>query len=93
MKRLQTLLCLVGVLFSMQSCMIKKASNMDFVSRSNVSDDAEIVAINLPMWLTKPFMKKALKDDNDEESRAMAEIVKKLKKFRMLTLSNFGRLP
>ena len=38
---------------------------MDFVSRSNVSEDAEIVAINLPMWLTKPFMKKALKDDND----------------------------
>jgi len=68
--------------------MIKKASNMDFVSRSNVSDDAEIVAINLPMWLTKPFMKKALKDDNDEDARAMAEIVKKLKKFRMLTLSN-----
>ncbi|WP_293887617.1 MULTISPECIES: DUF4252 domain-containing protein [unclassified Sphingobacterium] len=88
MKRLLTLLCLVGVLLSMQSCMIKKTSNMDFISRSNVSDKAEIVAINLPMWLTKPFMKKALKDESDEDARAMAAIVKNLKKFRMLTLSN-----
>jgi len=68
--------------------MIRKGSNMDYVRGSNISNNAEIVAINLPMWLTKPFIKKALKDDNDEESRAMAAIVKKLKKFRMMTLSN-----
>ncbi|CAM3826817.1 DUF4252 domain-containing protein [Sphingobacterium prati] len=88
MKRLLTLLCLIGVLSSLQSCMIRKGSNMDYVRGSNISNNAEIVAINLPMWLTKPFIKKALKDDNDEESRAMAAIVKKLKKFRMMTLSN-----
>lgn len=88
MKRLLTLLCLIGVLFSLQSCIIKKGSNMDFVRGSNVSNNAEIVAINLPMWLTKPFIKKALQDENDEDAKVMAGIVKKLKKFRMMTLSN-----
>lgn len=88
MKRLLTLLCLIGVLSSLQSCMIRKGSNMDYVRGSNISNNAEIVAINLPMWLTKPFIKKALKDENDEDAKVMAGIVKKLKKFRMMTLSN-----
>lgn len=87
MKRL-LLFGLVGILFSLQSCMVKQSSNMDFVRGANVSKDAEIVAVNLPVWLTKPFIKKALEDDNDEDARAIAAIVKKLKKFRMLTLSN-----
>jgi len=64
---------------------------MDFVRGSNVSNNAEIVAINLPMWLTKPFIKKALQDENDEDAQVMAGIVKKLKKFRMMTLSNNDR--
>lgn len=87
MKRFLTLLCLLGLLFSMQSCIVKKGSNMDFVSGANVSKDAEIVAINLPMWLTKPFIKKALQDGDDDDAKAMVAVVKKLKKFRMMTLS------
>lgn len=90
MKRL-TVLHLFGLLFLLQSCIVKKGANMEFVRGSNVSRDAEIVAISLPMWLTKPFIKKALQDDNDADTQAMAAIVKKLKKFRMMTLSNNER--
>ncbi len=61
---------------------------MEFVKRGNLSSDSEVVALTPPMWLTKPFIKSALKDEQDEDAEIFKHIVKKLKKFKMMTISN-----
>ncbi|MGO3807691.1 MAG: hypothetical protein ACTJHT_15545 [Sphingobacterium sp.] len=63
----------------MQSCIVKKGANMDFAKKSNLSQDAEIVSINVPGFLMKTFIRTEIKE-LQEDDPALALAVKKIKK-------------
>lgn len=50
---------------------------------------AKFVSINVPMFLAKPYIKKALKEDG--ESEEVINIVKKVSKIKVLTVENGDR--
>lgn len=80
------IICLVFVVWSLQSCMIKSKSNMDFAKRSDFSKDAEIVAINVPSILMKTFLKSKI-NEITEEDPILAMALKKIKKIKLMTVS------
>lgn len=50
------------------------------------NSDTKYTSINVPMFLAKPFIKKALREDN--ESEELIAIIKKVKKIKVLTVEN-----
>lgn len=88
MKRYTHFLLSIVMLFMLQSCMVKSRPNMEFVKRTHLSKNSEVVALNPPMWLAKPIIKSALKDEQDEDTAILKHFFKKLKKFRMMTIAN-----
>ncbi|MGO3194772.1 MAG: DUF4252 domain-containing protein [Sphingobacterium sp.] len=74
----------------MQSCIVKKGANMDFAKKSNLSQDAEIVSINVPGFLMKTFIRTEIKE-LQEDDPALALAVKKIKKIKLMTVSNNGK--
>lgn len=71
---------------SLTSCVSFKKSNMDFVDAKQLGGNTEIVAVNLPTGLAKPFIIKSLK--KDKESKEVITLIKGIKKVKILTLSN-----
>ncbi|SJN47996.1 DUF4252 domain-containing protein [Sphingobacterium sp. JB170] len=63
---------------------------MDFAKKSNLSQDAEIVSINVPGFLMKTFIRTEIKE-LQEDDPALALAVKKIKKIKLMTVSNNGK--
>lgn len=90
MNRFIGIICAAILLINMQSCIVKKGANMDFAKKSNLSQDAEIVSINVPGFLMKTFIRTEIKE-LQEDDPALALAVKKIKKIKLMTVSNNGK--
>lgn len=86
MKQTIFLFALSAVLLS--SCVISKRSNMSFVRNTHIDSEAELFAVSISAFLAKPFIKKALLEDGDEESAAIVKLISKVKGIRVLTIEN-----
>jgi hypothetical protein len=87
MKSVKIIVLLVMTSSLMQSCFVKSRPNMDFVDRHHLSRETEVVSLNIPTYLVRPFVKNALKD-GDEEQELIRFALEKLKRVKMMTLSN-----
>lgn len=71
------------------SCISVQRSNMDFVTAQN-SSNSEMVAVNLPTALAKPFIIKGLK--KDKESKDVIKVFKGIKKVKILTITKADKI-
>ncbi|MCD0479451.1 DUF4252 domain-containing protein [Chryseobacterium sp. LC2016-29] len=87
MKILKNILLFGCALFLMQSCIVSSKPNIDFFSKSNYDfQDAQFISFNVPLFLAKPYIKKALREES--ESEAAIAMVKKVSKIKMMTVAN-----
>lgn len=80
-----------GVLFIfltiVQSCVVSKNPNMAFFDNPYYDySNAEFMSVNVPMWLAKPFIKNALREE--EGGEAMIALIKKISDVKVLTVQN-----
>lgn len=82
--KILSLLCCFA--FFLQSCIVSKRPNIDFMDDPAVSRNANIVSVNVPVFMAKPFVKKALREDGDSEE--MIKLIKKIRRVRVMVVSN-----
>lgn len=74
----------------MQSCIVSEKPNMAYFSESGRDfKGAKFVSINVPLFLAKPYIKKALREDGGDEE--LIRLVKKVSKIKVLTVENGDR--
>lgn len=77
-------------MFFMQSCVVSERPNIAYFSDSGREfKGAKFVSINVPMFLAKPYIKKALREDGEDEE--LIRLVKKVSKIKVLTVENGDR--
>lgn len=87
MKKLCYLGAFVLVLFSMQSCIVSQRPKMDFFNQSNYqSEGVKYTSINVPMFLAKPIVKRALRDEG--ESEELIGLLQKISDIKVMTVEN-----
>lgn len=84
MKAFSKIFALFVLLALLQSCIVSSSPNMEFLDRESLGKGAQVTAINPPMFLVKPFVKKALREDG--ESEEVIALIKKVKKVRVMTV-------
>lgn len=71
----------------LQSCIVSKHPNMAFFDNPYYDyKNASFTSVNVPVWLAKPFVKKALREDGESED--VIRLVKRIKKVNLLTIEN-----
>lgn len=75
-------LLLLPILFLLQSCIVTQKS----LYNQETKDNAHITKVNVPMFLVKPFIKKALREDAASEE--VIKLVRKIKKVKVYTVEN-----
>ena len=76
------ILCLLLLTTSLlSSCLISSRSSMDVFNKNEYAGDVTVKTIKVPMLLTKPFLKKYLKQE--EIPREIRQLVSSLKKVRV----------
>jgi len=71
----------------LQSCIVSRHPNMAFFDNPYYDyGNVEFTSVNVPVWLAKPFVKNALRED--AESEEVINLIKKIKKIRVLTVEN-----
>ena len=74
-------------MFFMQSCFVSTNPKVDYFDKATQENKkAEIVRVNVPVWLAKPFIKQALREEGESED--VIRLVKKLKKVKVYAISN-----
>lgn len=74
-------------MFVMQSCIVSERPNIAYFSESGHDfKGAKFVSINVPLFLAKPYIKKALREDGEDEE--LIRLVKKVSKIKVLTVEN-----
>ena len=87
MKKFVLYSLLFAFTFSLQSCFVSRHPNMGFFDNPYYNyNDAQFMSINVPMFLAKPFIKKALKEDG--ESEELINLVKKIGDVKLMMVSN-----
>jgi len=77
-------------MFITQSCVVSERPNIAYFSESGRDfKGAKFVSINVPLFLAKPYIKKALREDGEDEE--LIRIVKKVSKIKVLTVENGDR--
>lgn len=77
-------------MFVMQSCVVSEKPNIAYFSDSGKEfKGAKFVSINVPLFLAKPYIKKALREDGEDED--LIRLVKKVSKIKVLTVENGDR--
>ncbi|WP_294209979.1 DUF4252 domain-containing protein [uncultured Chryseobacterium sp.] len=90
MKTFKNVILAILAFWMLQSCMISEKPNMAFFNDSGYDfKEAKFVSINVPMFLAKPYIKKALKEDGDNEE--LWRMVKKISKIKVMTVENGDR--
>ncbi|MDQ1097861.1 MULTISPECIES: DUF4252 domain-containing protein [Chryseobacterium] len=90
MKTFKNLVLALLAFWMLQSCMVSEKPNMAFFNDSGYDfKEAKFVSINVPMFLAKPYIRKALKEDADDEE--LWKMVKKISKIRVMTVENGDR--
>lgn len=87
MKKFVLYSLLFAFTFSLQSCIVSRHPNMGFFDNPYYNyNDAQFMSINVPMFLAKPAIKKALKEDG--ESEELINLVKKIGDVKLMMVSN-----
>ncbi|WP_449389126.1 DUF4252 domain-containing protein [Chryseobacterium lineare] len=90
MKILKNIFIVLSVMCMMQSCIVSEKPNMAYFSESGRDfKGAKFVSINVPLFLAKPYIKKALREDGGDEE--LIRLVKKVSKIKVLTVENGDR--
>ena len=90
MKTLVKYAAVFTVLLIMQSCIVSRSPNQPFFDNPYYNNgDAQFVSVNVPMWIAKPIIKKALREDG--ESEEVINLIKKVKDIKILTVQNGNR--
>lgn len=80
---MKKILLAVVLIASLQSCIVSSKPNMDFADNlGKPPKGTQIVSINPPMLLAKPFIIHALKEDKEDEE--VLRLVRKIKKVRVM---------
>ncbi|UFK98655.1 DUF4252 domain-containing protein [Kaistella faecalis] len=75
------------LLLSLQSCIVSSTPKMGFFDNQHYDyKDAKFTSINVPMFLAKPMVKKALKEDG--ESEELISLIKKISDIKVMTVEN-----
>ncbi len=91
MKTLKYIFLTVCTLFLMQSCIVSEKANMAYFSDSgNDFKGAKFTSINIPVFLAKPAIRKALREDGDDNEEII-RMIKKVSKIKVLTVENGDR--
>lgn len=91
MKILKYLFITVCALFLMQSCIVSEKANIAHFSDSgNDFKGAKFTSINVPMFLAKPVIKKALREDGNDNEEVI-RMIRKVSKIKVLTVENGDR--
>ncbi len=71
--------------------MVSSKPKMDFFNQDNYDNkDAKFTSINVPMFLAKPIVKKALEDDGENEE--LIGLIKKISDIKVMTVENGNEL-
>jgi hypothetical protein len=73
---------LLIILFFLQSCFVSEKS----LYNEEIKGNTTITKVNVPMFLVKPFIKKALKEDG--ESKEVINLIRKIKRVKVYTVEN-----
>ncbi len=79
----------IGILavLMLQSCIVSGRPNIDFFKQSGHNyKEAKFASFNVPVFLAKPFIKKALREDG--ESEEVIALIKKISKIKVMTVDN-----
>lgn len=86
MKILNNVFLLICTMFLLQSC-VSHRPNMAFFTDSEYDfKGAKFVSMNVPLFLAKPYIKKALREDGEDEE--VIRLVRKVSKIKILTVEN-----
>lgn len=87
MKKYFILTAFAFLAFILQSCMVSQKSNVSFFSDPSYHNGgAQLTSINVPMFLTKPIVKKALREDG--ESEELINMISKISDVKVMTIEN-----
>ena len=87
MKKFYFTTLLLLFVLSLQSCMVSRKPNMAFFDNPYYDfGNAQFTSVNVPVWLAKPFVKTALREEADSEE--LVALIKKVKKVNVLTVEN-----
>ena len=75
-------LLLLPFLFFLQSCFVSEKS----LYNEEIKGNTTITKVNVPMFLVKPYIKKALKEDG--ESKDVINLIRKIRKVKVYTVEN-----
>ncbi len=90
MKSIFTLLSALLLAWSFQSCMVSHKPNSSFFDNPYYDNKgAEFTSINVPMFLAKPFAKKALREEGGNEE--LINLIKKISDVKVMTVENGNR--
>ena len=81
------LIPLAILLLCLQSFVVSQHPNMAFFDNPYYDyKDAKFTSVNVPMWIAKPFIKKALKEE--ENSEELLALIKKISDVKVMTIQN-----
>ncbi|WP_144283705.1 DUF4252 domain-containing protein [Chryseobacterium echinoideorum] len=86
MKILKNIFLFGCTLLLLQSCIVSDKPNIAFFSSDYDFENAQFASFNVPLFLAKPYIKKALREDG--ESEAIINMVKKISKIKVMTVEN-----
>ena len=75
-------LLLLPILFFLQSCFVSEKS----LYNEEIKGNTTITKVNVPMFLVKPFIKKALREDGESED--VINLIRKIRKVKVYTVEN-----
>lgn len=91
MKKFSFLIILALFFLALQSCMVSHNPKMDFFDKARYDyKDAKFLSINVPMYLAKPIVKKALREDG--ESEELINLITKISDIKLLTIENGNQI-
>lgn len=87
MKKLYFFSAIFLLLLSLQFCIVSQKPKMDLFDHSNYDNkDVKFVSVNVPMFLAKPIVKRALREDG--ESEELINLIKKVSDIKVMTVEN-----
>lgn len=92
MKVVKNIFLIIGTILLMQSCIVSpgKGNMIYFSDSGNDFKGAKFTSINVPMFIAKPIIKKALREDG-KDNDDIIKLVKKVSKIKVLTVENGDR--
>ncbi len=82
MKSFLKLIAIFTILVSLQSCIVSEKS----LYNEEIKGNTTITKVNVPMFLVKPFIKKALLEDGESED--VINLIRKIKIVKVYTVEN-----